>query len=262
MTSNIHPMKYALYAITAFFAFTATGPAFTTPALADPLEISASQELIWDQNKGIYKAIGDASATRGPQAISADKLTAFYDSTGDDQEIQRILAENAVRFSDTDLSGKGAKLNYDIRTEFYELFGPDAEIISKDGTANATNKLSYDRKNGLLIAEKQGRIALADGRILEGDLLEITLDEAEEIQTIIATGDVYVRQSNGRQARGQEGTYDAATGKAILTGDVSIRDGDSVLNGQKAEIDFNKGISRLLAGDDKQRVSGILTESK
>ena len=231
------------------------------PALAQSLEISASKELIWDQNKGLYEAIGDASAVRGPQSIAADLLQAFYDETSEDQDITRIIATDNVKFADVDMNGQGAKLDYDVTKNFYELFGPNASIQSKDGTAKADQRLTYDRGNGIIIAKKNGYIALADGRILTGDFIEITLTATEEIETVKASGNVYVRQTDGKEAYSQDGTYNTQTGKALLTGDVKIIDGESVLNGQKAEIDFNSGISRLLAEDGNSRVSGTLVTS-
>jgi len=186
-------------------------------AFAAPLEISAAKELIWDQTKGVYEAHGDAKASRGAQAISADLLTAFYDANSDD---------------------------------------------SKDGTARAQKTLSFDRAAGIIIADQKGEITLADGRLLQGDSITITLTKTEEIKTVTATGNVYVRQQDGKEAYSEKGTYNAQTGKALLTGAVKIIDGESILNGQKAEIDFNKGISRLLADERSGRVSGTLTSSE
>ena len=148
---------------------------FAVPAQAQSLEISASQELIWDQNAGSYEAIGEASAIRGAQSIAADYLQALYDETSADQDITRIIATENVRFTDVDMTGQGAKLDYDVTKNFYELLGPDATITSKDGTAKAQKRLTYDRGNGIIIAEKNGYIALSDGRILTGDFIEIML---------------------------------------------------------------------------------------
>ena len=229
-------------------------------AHAASLEISAAEELVWDQTKGIYQAIGEATATRGAQTISAQTLTAYYDAASDDQDIERITAIKDVTFQDEDVSGKGGQLDYNIANEYYELKGPDARVSSKDGKARADDVITYNRLEGIIIATGNGSITLSNGRTLQGDNIKITLTTAEEISTVNATGNVYVRQENGREARAQRGTYNAETGKALLTGDVKIIDGESILNGQRAEIDFNKGISRLLADEGSGRVSGILTD--
>ena len=235
--------------------------AFTTTALAEPLEISASQELIWDQTKGVYIAQGDAKAIRGVQALSAAVLTAYYDTESDDQDVTRIVADKNVSFTDADMSGSGQLLDYNVVTDFYQLDGPKARITSKDGKIRAEKTVIFDRKNGLIFAQEKGEILLSDGRLLRGEMIEITLSDTEEIQTVDATGNVYVRQQDGKEAYSQEGQYNAETGKAILIGDVKIIDGESILNGQKAEIDFNNGISKLIADQENGRVSGTLATS-
>ena len=234
--------------------------ALSLPSFADTLEISASKDLIWDQTKGLYQATGEAQATRGAQAIAADILIAYYDTKAGDQNVTRIIATTNVSFSDTDISGTGANLDYDVARNIYELTGPNARITSKDGKATAQSLLRFERNEGLIIAKDKGEIVLADGRILQGDMIEITLTSSEDIALVSATGNVFMRQQDGKQAAADKGVYDAQTGTAILTGDVKIIDGDSVLNGQKAEIDFNKGISKLLAEEGSGRVSGILSE--
>ena len=257
-------MKQVIKAVTGF-GITSLGAlvavSMSWQAFAAPLEISAAKELIWDQTKGVYEAHGDAKASRGAQAISADLLTAFYDTNSDSQDVTRIIATTNVSFQDGDLTGSGARLDYNVATDFYELVGPNARILSKDGTARAQETLSFDRAAGIIIADQKGEITLADGRLLQGDSITITLTKAEEIKTVTATGNVYVRQQDGKEAYSENGTYDAQTGKALLTGAVKIIDGESILNGQKAEIDFNKGISRLLADEGSGRVSGTLTSS-
>ena len=231
-------------------------------AQADPLEVSADNQLLWDQTKGLYQADGNAVAIRGAQEIAADTLTAFYNDENQTQDITRILAERNVRFSDSELTGSGERLDYDIALDLYDLQGPKAVVNSKDGKARADKTLTFNRQKGMIYLRGNGEIALSDGRLLKGDEIDIALDEAEEIQTVSAKGNVFISQTDGRQANADEGVYETKTGKAILSGNVKIKDGDSILNGQKAEIDFNKGISRLLASDNGGRVSGILVDTQ
>ena len=229
-------------------------------AQAQTLEVSAEQELLWDQSQGLYQAIGDAIATRGSQTIRGDTLRAYYSQAGENQDIERLEALTNVSFSDTNLKGSGSRLDYNIQRNFYEITGPNAVVTSQDGTAKAEQLIQFDRAEGRVTLEGRGEITLTDGRRLKGDQIYIALNEAEEIETIFATGNVFISQPDGRQAEASEGTYDAKAGTALLTGDVKIIDGESILNGQKAEIDFNSGVSRLLTTEGSGRVSGILVE--
>ena len=231
-------------------------------AKGDPLEVSADNQLLWDQTKSLYQADGNAIAIRGTQEIAADRLTAYYNDENQTQDITRILAERNVSFADGDMRGTGQRLDYDITLDLYDLQGPKAVIISKDGEARAEKSVSFDRQKGMIYLRGDGSIQLSDGRLLQGEEIDITLNEAEDIQVISASGSVFISQEDGRQANADQGTYNAQTGKAILNGNVKIKDGESILNGQKAEIDFNSGISRLLASDKGGRVSGILVDTQ
>ena len=231
-------------------------------AKAEPLEVSADNQLLWDQTKSLYQAVGNAIAKRGAQEIAADKLTAYYNDENQSQDITRILAEENVSFADGEMRGTGQRLDYDIALDLYDLQGPQAVIISKDGEARADKTISFERQKGMIYLRGNGYIQLSDGRLLQGNKIDVTLDEAEEIKTVSANGNVFISQPDGRQANADQGTYDAQTGKAILNGNVKIKDGESILNGQKAEIDFNSGISRLLASDKGGRVSGILVDTQ
>ena len=231
-------------------------------AKAEPLEVSADNQLLWDQTKSLYQADGNAIAKRGTQEIAADRLTAYYNDENQSQDITRILAEKNVSFADGEMRGTGQRLDYDIKADLYDLQGPQAVIISKDGEARADTTISFERQKGMIYLRGNGYIQLNDGRLLQGDKIDVTLDEAEEIKIVSASGDVFISQSDGRQANADEGTYDAQTDKAILSGNVKIKDGESILNGQKAEIDFNSGISRLLASDKGGRVSGIIVDAQ
>lgn len=247
--------KVAVFAVAALLS----QAIFISITHAQSLEVSAAKELYWDQNQGFYQATGDAIAKRGTQMISADQLTAYYDSTDDNQDITRVIADTNAAFEDADLNGKGAKLTYDVAADIYHLEGPDAVVDSKDGVIKADNLIHYDRQSGFAELRGNAEITMADGRVLRGDILEIMLNDSEEITKVTANGNVFVKQTDTRQAEANEGIYDAEKGTALLTGDVKIIDGASILNGQKAEIDFNNGTSRLLSSGNSGRVSGILS---
>ena len=65
-------------------------------------------------------------------------------------------------------------------------------------------------------------------------------------------------------ARSNNGVYDLDTGIATLTGNVRLTKCDNQLNGEKAEINLNTGISKLLAstGTKKGRARVLISTSK
>lgn len=229
------------------------------PAHAEQLVVEASQKLEWDQNKKLYIAQGDAFAQRGTQRIDAEIIRAFYaESENDGQDITRLEAEGGVLLVDTEQELTGQTLIYDVVKSHYDVSGPDARVSSPDGVATASEKIIYDQANGTIFLKGTAEMRLKDGREMAGDTLDITLDEAQAMDKLIARGNVVLTQADGRQSRSEFADYNAATGKALLTGNVQIMAEGNILNGQRAEIDFNNGISRLLPDSAGGRVTGTL----
>ena len=228
-------------------------------AAAEQLVVEASEKLEWNQTDKLYIAQGDAFAQRGTQRIDAQIIRAFYAENNDDgQDITRLEAEGGVTLNDTQQSLTGQSLIYDVAKSLYDISGPDARVSSPEGIATASENIRYDQAKGTILLRGDAQMRLEDGREMAGDALDITLDDTQAMDKLIARGNVVLTQIDGRQSRSDFADYDAATGKALLTGNVQIMAEGNILNGQRAEIDFNKGISRLLPDGAGGRVTGTL----
>lgn len=230
------------------------------PVHAEELTVTANEKLEWDQNNKVYIAKGDAFAAQGNRQITADIISAFYeDGPNDSREITRMEAAGSVEVVDQEQTITGAALIYDVNEGIYDIAGPNANVKSPDGTATADNQILYNRAAGRVFLRGDAMMRFADGRELAGDELDILLNENQEMDSMVATGNVVIRQADGRTSRSDTADYDAASGRALLTGNVEIIAEGNILNGQRAEIDFNKGISRLLPDAAGGRVTGTLT---
>ena len=87
-----------------------------------------------------------------------------YSQEGENQDIERLEALTNVSFSDTNLTGSGSQLDYNIQRNFYEITGPNAVVTSQDGTAKAEQLIQFDRAEGRVTLEGRGEITLTDGR--------------------------------------------------------------------------------------------------
>ena len=85
---------------------------------------------------------------------------------------------------------------------------------------------------------------------MNGDDGKAVVKEVDAIDNVVLT-------TPQNLVRSRRGNYDLESGIVRLTGAVRITQGRNQLNGDEAEIDLNKGISRLLSSG-RQGVSGIL----
>ncbi|MBT6123497.1 MAG: hypothetical protein HOH48_09040 [Candidatus Puniceispirillum sp.] len=228
-----------------------------------PVTIEASDFLEWDQNKGLYLAKGNAIATQLDMRISADRLEASYDPASDGREINVMTAIGNVSFIDGDNTAMGTRLVYDLQSSIYSVFGKNAKVTSPNGIMTATKKITYDESNpakAKITGIGKANYTANDGRIVAGDEIIAFTNEAGDLQTLDATGNAYVRTVDNQTATGDKVNYDFNTSIAILTGNVELIEGQNIMRGSRAEVDFNSGISRLLSDGQGGRVTGIMVQ--
>jgi len=229
------------------------------PARAADLTVTAEQNLEWNQKDAFYQARGAAHAKQGEQEIFADDLKAYYDPGTSGRNITRITATGNVRFSDAAHSGAGSTLIYDAGRRDYQLSGPNAHITGPDGHARADKEIHFQRADNIVSLFAAAEIQLSDGRVLKAEEITMFLDAADNIDRITASGTVSVKQASGSTATSDSLDYDRGNDSAILTGNVTVSEGDNHITGDKAEIDFATGTSRMLATKSGGRVSGRFT---
>ena len=253
--ARINTAVAALFGAMLFFAM-------LFPAQGADMIVNADTSLEWNQKEGFYQARGNAHAYQGEQEIFADDLKAFYDATSSNRAITQIHANGNVRFADATHTGRGTSLVYQAGTSEYKLTGPNARIDGPDGSARAEQEIYFRRQQGLVHLQVAAEITLADGRYLKGDDLQLYLSPENNIEQIEAFGNVVVTQASGSSATADRLDYDRVSNKAILQGNVMVSDAGNQLSGDKAEIDFETGISKILSTTTGGRVSGRFTGTK
>jgi lipopolysaccharide export system protein LptA len=248
--------------IAALIGLTAPVIAQQQTAAKPPVTIDATEFLEWNQTDGTYIAKGNAHVEQGDTSIKANHIVASYQPDSASRDLQRIIATGAVIYVNGANQARGSKLDYDVSDRTYELSGPDARASSPDGEMTATRSITYDEKN----IDRQEVIAIGgaryyhnDGRTIHGDRLVAYLDAAGSLISIDAFGNTKVITTQGTTATADKLNYLASTAMANLYGNVEIIDKDNVMRGARAEVDFDKDVSRILSDGKQKRVSGVLT---
>ena len=239
-------------------------PAGLSAQESQPLTIEADDSLEWNQTDGIYTATGNAIAIQGERKIAGNKLVATYDPDSEGRDIDEITATGAVTFVDTDIEAQGSKLIYTMKSDDYQVDGPDARVAGPRGTITADTRIILDTRADKTQEMKARGDALyrdADGRVFAGDSLNAIFDDTGSLVTIDAKGDVRVVTEGGREATSDAAIYNAVTEQAVLTGNVVVIDGESRMKGGRAEVDFKTGNSRMLSSGSGGRVSGVLVSN-
>ena len=236
-------------------------PALAQNKKSSPISVEASISLEWDQNKGVYIATGDAVLEQDNKSLRADDIIAHYDPSSERRDLTDVSARGSVVFIDGDNIARGAKLTYRIANETYQLFGPKAIVTSPRGMMTAAGSITYDASdtnNKQVLAFGAASYKDDNGRVIEGERVIAFLDEEGAIETVNAEGNAKVVTPQGIVAAADRLDYVAATDRADLFGHVEIIDRNNVLRGTRAEVEFDKEISRLLSDNAGKRVTGVL----
>ena len=249
-------------------ALLCTAQSIATPCSGDenetiPVLIEASISLEWDQTTGVYTADGDASVKHGDKSLSGNKIIANYDPDTIERDLSRILATGAVTYTDNDRVARGAKIDYDIESETYVLDGPEAMIDGPHGIMKAQKKITYDGRDETkvrVVGIGNASYVGGDGRVVEGEHVVAFIDATGRVTLIHSDGNARVVTPKGVIAHANRLDYTAASDRAELFGNVEIMEGENIIRGARAEIDFTKDISRLLSDNSGKRVTGVLNQ--
>ena len=240
-------------------AQTASGNSAATPL---PITIEANDSLEWNQTDGTYIAKGDAYVEQGQANISASHIIANYTTEGETRDITQVIATGSVTYIEGENTAKGDKLDYNLTSKLYVLTGKNASVTGPKGTMTANKSITYDstdNENRKITAIGKAHYKNSDGRNIFGDKLIAYIGADGTLKTIDAHENTKVITAQGTVAIADKLNYIASTSMANLDGNVEITDTENIMRGARAEVDFDKEISKILSGPTGKRVTGILT---
>lgn len=254
--------KIALLTVLLLLFTTAT-VAQGLPAASDaPVEISARKSLEWNRKERTYTAREDVLARQGNFEVNCDVLTAAYDAKRGGGSITQMVATGSVVLSSPPYTAFGDKAVYDVAAGTATLTGEELKIRTATETLTARDSVKFFGAENRLTAS--GNATAARGTdTLKADILNAFFqkDSAGKmfLHRMTATGGVTVRTAR-ETITGDAGVYDVLGKKAVLTGKVRILQGESFLEGTRAEVDLTSGISQLFAAESAGtdgRVRGV-----
>lgn len=108
-----------------------------------------------------------------------------------------------------------------------------------------SDKLAVDQQSGHAVFS--GNVVVIQGGMrLKAAEVTVDYDPADRtrITTMHATGGVTM-VSPDEAAEGRDAVYDVATGQVVMTGDVLLTQGQSVMSGQKLTVDLRSGTGHM-----------------
>jgi len=216
----------------------------------EPVEIYAEQGIEWHKNDNKYLAIGNAIAKSGKMSVNSDRIEAFYEeSDNSGMDIKLVKAHKNVVVTDENLKIVGGKLaEYNLRKDYFSIFGKNLTLTSQENKLESNKKMEYWRTKGVAIASGKAKAQKGNEFKIEAEKLVWYLNENDkkiEVKKIFGFDNVSI-YTNNEVAFSDKALYNKENGICKLFGNVKLQKGDSFLTGDYAEVDLNKGISKLL----------------
>ncbi len=215
---------------------------------SQPIEISADNGIEWNRDAKTYTARGNAVASQGTSEIHADTLTASYSSNSND--IDHVVADGTVKVINPNQTAYGDHADYDRTRQLLLMTGGGLRIESTAETVTARDSFEYWQDQDAMVAKGDVVITKSNGTTIKSDratsyFRKNAATGKREAFQVKAEGHVHI--DTGKEVVSCErAVYDPTTQIAVLTGNVVLDQGRSEFHGARAELDMNKGISRLL----------------
>ncbi|MGY9056516.1 MAG: LptA/OstA family protein [Alphaproteobacteria bacterium] len=255
----------------------------------EPLEIESDQGMELFQERQLAIARGNVLVRQGKLVLRADLVSASYRDVNGRRSIHRLDAVGNVRINTGKERMFGEHATYDLERELFLLTGTEMRIEAEEQTVYANESIEYWGKDQRAVARGEARaVQNKDNTTLRADVIEAQLapkapkpgaaalaptqvaktpaasgglvaggidPEQLSLDALKAWGNVVITTAN-EVVRGDSGVYDAGNKVATLDGNVRITRGKNQLNGARAVIDLDKGVSRLI-GQPGKRVRSI-----
>jgi lipopolysaccharide export system protein LptA len=263
-----------------------------------PLVVTADGTLEWLRDQQLYVARGNAKAVRNDMTVTADVLSAHYETPPGKKsgmQIASLQADGNVEMQSPTSQAYGDHGVYDMNKHVMVLTGKALKLVTPEEVIVAKDSLEYFQDSDTGVARGDAIAVRGDDR-LNADVIAAIFHHdsaadksakkdkkggaaAQPQPTDAAanngTGDttknsrlekleakghvVLVTQTD--VVTGDEAVYNPNTDQATVLGNVKVTRGDNQLDGARAEVDMATGISRLFAAPN-EKVRGLFTPQK
>ncbi|MDE0538663.1 MAG: hypothetical protein OXH94_08045 [Rhodospirillales bacterium] len=229
-----------------------------------PIEIFADDGIEWQRGNEVLIARGNARAVRKDISVTADVLRAHYASRSDGAtELSRLDAAGGVKIASPSEKVTGDSAVYNLEKALLVVYGDRVRLDAGNDQITANKQMEYWERRQMAVARGRA-VGLHDGKRIRADVLVAFLRPDRQGKSRVfrvQAFDNVVIQTEIDTVRANKGVYNVDSGIATLTGNVRITRGENQFAGDRAEVDLNTGISKLLSAPGEP-VRGLLVPRK
>ncbi|MCX8501787.1 MAG: hypothetical protein ORO03_08870 [Alphaproteobacteria bacterium] len=228
------------------------------------ISISAKQGIEWHRDQKYYLAKTGVVVQRGDSTISGNQIKLFYSQNPQATGSGTGSASASTTFTRIEASGntvildRGNRLVGDRAVIYLDsletiVTGKNLSLTtSNNEVVTASDSLEYRDVTRLAVARGKAKFVKGD-QTMTADYLTASLTPKGDLglQFLAANGfgNVHITSPN-RAAAGDRGSFDLRNNFAVLSGNVKLGQGTSLVAGDYGEMDMKTGVGRILVGAD------------
>lgn len=227
-----------------------------------PIEVYADNGIEWQQDTLTFLARGNARAIRGEVNVYGEELRAFYRKLSDGStEIWRLDVTGNVRIVTPGEKAYGDKGVYDVDNAILVLTGKKVRFLTLNDEVIADQQIEYWERKQMAVARGNAHV-MSEDKDLKADIIVAYLKKnnagKSSVHRVEAFDNVNIKTAK-EEAISDRGVYNVESGIATLTGSVKIVQDRNQLEGCKAEVNMNSGISKMFSCANKggAQVGGV-----
>ena len=247
-------------------AAAAQGFDLTKKTATEEIELTADNSLEWQQKEKVIIADGNAFAKKGDVSVRADRMHAFYRTTGKKNDIYMVTGKNNVVIKSAAEKAIGNDIIYDINKGVMVLTGSPATAYIR-GNVLTSDVFEYWQFQDMAVSRGNAKIVKDDGKTVTAKIMTAHFGKKDknsknktennqlEIEYIDLFDDIVFTGEN-EKIYADRARYNLLTMIIRLEGNIRMEKGKSRLNGSYAIVNMKTGISKLFkSGQDK--VKGV-----
>jgi len=235
-------------------------PSFSDETNTNSLEITANENLEWDQKQNRIIAHGNAQVKTNDFFINADVITGSYIGKIGKGNIKNLIAIKNAHFSSKETTIKANKIDYDFINNIIDVKGKNIEMAFEKGLISSEKSLKFYNLDKKVLVEGNVFIKIKNKGNIKAEKVSVLLDQKGELSSIKATRNVEIFLDELEQNLfSDEAIFDNNALRIDLIGNIVLYYGESFLKGDRAYIDLKKGISKILS-DSETNVSGTFVK--
>ena len=229
------------------------------------LTVEADTSLEWFEKEKYYLAKGNVILKKDGLTLKADMVRANYALENGENVLKNLIAKENVVLTKDKSEATGQFMNYDVSKKIIIISGPFQTFSSPSGYVESKKIIMFDDLKNKAEANGSVKIILSNKSIIYANNVKADFNAKDKsLKKAIAKGNVIIENKDkGKKSKADMGIYNSSDEIIRLSGNVTIINQNSIINGSKGITDLKSGKSNII-GDPKKkkRVKGIFSPVK